>query len=241
MLSQVETYYRRLVRCIELAQCKMPSFHWELRSHSNPVPRTKRVYVFARKQAECIALQRRCLQEELAWIKENWKPIKDPYLRARGWQPATKANPDRPSRVACKAAHEVIDWARTVEAICDRSAGISEGQFEWELRQVYSEFPMSMKTAGELLVSLGDELACVLEAADRMPRKSGEKPISTAAIYELCVDKLNRAGVTVAGSDSTVRGWKRCSDWPAKQTWNSVRDWLNRNKDYDIGEPPAEC
>ncbi len=71
--------------------------------------------------------------------------------------------------------------------------------------------------------------------------KSEDRPISLAALYELCVGRLNRAGIEVAGSESTVRGWKKAKGFPTEMTWNNVRRWLNKKKDYDIGPPPDEC
>ncbi|MDX1930241.1 MAG: hypothetical protein SFV81_27185 [Pirellulaceae bacterium] len=70
---------------------------------------------------------------------------------------------------------------------------------------------------------------------------SRDCPISMAALYELCVKKVNRVGQEVAGSNSTVRGWKNAKGFPETMTWSSVREWLNRTKDYDIGNPPTEC
>lgn len=75
-----------------------------------------------------------------------------------------------------------------------------------------------------------------------MNKEPDDKPITMKAITELCVGRMNRVGVEVAGSESTVRGWKcKAKDFPQAMTWSTVRKWLNENKDFDIGPPPTEC
>ncbi len=106
--------------------------------------------------------------------------------------------------------------------------------------QVDSGYPSEIETQWE---SARDRLHGMLEVLDDadISDPKNDPPISWAALYEICVDRMNRVGQIVAGSDTTVRGWKRAKDWPEVMTWQNVRQWLNKKKDYDIGEPPTEC
>lgn len=96
-----------------------------------------------------------------------------------------------------------------------------------------------------LTIAIEEEIAEQLNAVATPGKPTNaivrDCPITIRSIYSLCVGKFNRAGGVVAGSESTVRGWKSRNLLPEPLTWQSVRKWLDENKDYDIGEPPNEC
>ena len=107
------------------------------------------------------------------------------------------------------------------------------------LRDLSKQVAFHLAATESVVVSANREVS-QLRAAEEISHHD-ETPISFPALYKLCVGKMNRVGQEVAGSDSTVRGWKNAKGWPEKMTWQNVRQWLTTKKDYDIGPPPTEC
>lgn len=127
-----------------------------------------------------------------------------------------------------------------LESLCEAIAKSDAKTVLWEIY-----LKGDCKDYGKFYKDWEAEMSNFMRNIDVLGRQVGvtadDPPITMAALYELCVKKKNRVGVKVAGSDSTVRGWKKAKDFPPTMTWNAVRKWLNDKKDYDIGPPPTEC
>ena len=172
-------------------------------------------------------------------LRSLWSEFESSFL-------AVNANrPDWHRDVAVEQLSELENLIRSSLLLTDKPAG-------WELGAVnaldhlkfFRENVFESKDAisAEQLFDFAGRAVIGLcsEIPDGAPLRNCDPPITTRALYELCVDRPNRVGVSVAKAKSTVRCWTLRDDWPQPQTWNGVRNWLNQHKDYDIGPPPTD-